>query len=100
MTIKMAAMFKKPVYHITHTSIEADVIRDGHLPVRIIYNSHQTAKELDYPHPSIVLHPVVNPERFDIGRSPEKNKYIALVNLTENKGPNLFSRDRPPDAFS
>jgi glycosyltransferase involved in cell wall biosynthesis len=91
MTIKMAAMFKKPVYHITHTSVETEVIRDGNLPVRIIYNSQQAARELDYPHPSIVLQPFVNPDQFDIGRSPEPNKFITLINLTPNKGGNFFA---------
>lgn len=89
-TMTMACQYKKPCFHITHSDQVNQAVAACRLPVRVIYNTYESAKNLNYQHPAIVLHPPINPEDYQTGVTPHKAEYITLINLNRNKGVGIF----------
>lgn len=87
-TVHMAAMFKKPVFHLIHNTHPYGSIVDAERPQFIVYNSEGAKKLLNYKHESIVVHPPVDCERYKV----ERGDCITLINLNENKGADIFYR--------
>lgn len=112
-TTLIAKQVKKPVVHLVHNSLWQT---EGYLAGGTdfaIYNTkwisdhHEAIKKQPFVKalkgesrsdavfktrhcfewPSMVLHPIVNPEHY---RTPTNRKYVTLVNLFENKGPHIF----------
>lgn len=86
--VQMSKIYKRPVFHVTHGDEVKNVIAEGRYPVNIIYNAYHIKEKLNYPHPSIVLHPPINPDDYPDNKTDRK--YITLVNLNKNKGVELF----------
>jgi glycosyltransferase involved in cell wall biosynthesis len=87
-TIHMAAMHKKPVFHLIHNTQPRPPIIDAEKPQYIIYNSESSRKLLGYKHDSFVLLPPVDYRDYE----GEKGDAITLINLNENKGADIFFR--------
>lgn len=81
------AEYGKGMVHIVHNDIPYPSVIESPCPVKVVYNSEWCKKKLNYKWPSIVFPP---PIREDIVVPDRKNKYIALVNLNENKGARFF----------
>lgn len=89
-TIHMSRIYKKPCFFIVHNTHSYACAANEKSNVNIIYNSQAAADMLQYPHPSMVLHPPVDFRKFDIGKQPFGNKFITLINLNQNKGGKIF----------
>lgn len=89
-TMRIAKMFKKPVFFIVHNTHPYACINAPDRPVNVIYNSNYSRDLLNYPHPSMVLHPPVDYRKYDVAQNPIENNYITLINLNENKGGRIF----------
>lgn len=93
--LNMAEFYGKPYIHFVHNTNLFDVIRVKNRDkgagrfVYVVYNSEYTKRVLNYPNPSIVLHPPVDTARYKV--KPKGNK-ITLLNLCDNKG-GLFFND-------
>jgi glycosyltransferase involved in cell wall biosynthesis len=98
-TIGLAHIFKKPVVHICHNSYERASIRQAHRKQYVVYNSEWVKKELNYQHESMVMHPPCDWRKYDTGKDSEKNEYITLINIDQNKGGEILREiaKRMPD---
>jgi len=56
--------------------------------IYVVYNSEYTKNGVNYPNPSIIVHPPVDRERVFTRKS--RAEYITLINLNENKGGDVF----------
>jgi glycosyltransferase involved in cell wall biosynthesis len=90
LTIAMAEMFNKPLFHLIHNTHTYPEIVDANKPQFIIYNSQWAKNQLNYNHDSIILHPPCDFRYYDCVSNPIENEYITLINLNENKGANIF----------
>lgn len=97
--MQVALDTEKPLVHIIHNSMQLD---HHHVtPARCqlaIFNSHWIAERQKWRGPQMVLHPVVEPERYRC----EKGTKITLVNPTPGKGESTFyglSRLMPDHEF-
>lgn len=91
-TIGMCWAFKKPCYFIAHnTDKYYDFINEArYIKQRVIYNSNAAKELLKYNKPSIVLHPPVDPSKYDLEYNPIDSDFITLVSLNKNKGGEIF----------
>ncbi len=81
------AKYGKKMIHVVHNDTPYPSVIDCPCDLKVIYNSEWCKKKLNYKWPSIVFPPPVDeniiiPER--------KKKFIAMVNLNENKGARFF----------
>lgn len=112
-TVLIGKQVKKPVVHLVHNSLWQT---EGYLAQGAdfaIYNTqwisehHEAIKKQPfvkalkgessnsavfktrhcYEWPSMVLHPIVNPEHY---KTPTSGEFVTLVNLFKNKGPHVF----------
>lgn len=88
-TIKMGAIYKRPVFHIVHGSFPYQCVIEAP-QTKVIYNSQWCADSLQYKNDSIVLHPAVDAKKYCVNTDPFQNPYITLINLNENKGGKIF----------
>jgi glycosyltransferase involved in cell wall biosynthesis len=88
--MQLANVFKKPCYFIVHNTHRYQCATDPSRPLNIIYNAEHARQTLEYPQPSIVLHPPVDYRKYDLGKNPIDNPYITLISLNENKGGHIF----------
>lgn len=84
-------ILNKPFIHFAHSNHIYPSQESVTQNMATVYNSKWVAKDLDYKMPSCVLYPPVDPEFYNVSPNPEKNKYIALINLNKNKGGAIFS---------
>jgi glycosyltransferase involved in cell wall biosynthesis len=90
LSIGMAEMFKKPLFHLIHNTHMYDEIVQANKPQYIIYNSNWAKDTLNYVHDSYVLHPPVDYRYYDCVVNPINNEFVTLINLNENKGAKIF----------
>jgi glycosyltransferase involved in cell wall biosynthesis len=89
-SIGLAAMYKKPLFHLIHNTHIYEEIVQAEKPQYIIYNSNWAKSRLNYNHDSIILHPPCDFRYYDCVANPIDNEYITLINLNENKGGELL----------
>jgi glycosyltransferase involved in cell wall biosynthesis len=89
-SIGLAAMYKKPLFHLIHNTHTYEEIVQAEKPQYIIYNSNWAKSRLNYNHDSFVLHPPCDFRYYDCVTNPIENEYITLINLNENKGGELL----------
>lgn len=89
-TTHICKVLKRPVFFIVHNTHPYKCAQDPRLPMNVIYNSHYAQEVLNYPHPSMVLHPPVDWRKYDVCPDPINNRYITLINLNKNKGGEIF----------
>lgn len=77
----------KPLVHIVHNSDQLKYHNVSPLRCQLaIFNSHWIAEQQHWQGPQMVLHPVVEPERYQC----ERGTKITLVNPTPGKGESTF----------
>lgn len=91
-SISMAAIKKKPVFHLIHNSHKYPEIEYAEKKQFIVYNSEWLKKELQYNFDNFTINPPVNYIHFYSKNDPIDNKYITLINLNENKGGKIFEQ--------
>jgi glycosyltransferase involved in cell wall biosynthesis len=89
-SIGLAAMYKKPLFHLIHNTHIYEEIVQAEKPQCIIYNSNWAKSRLNYNHDSIILHPPCDFRYYDCVLNPIENEYITLINLNDNKGGELL----------
>lgn len=89
-TQALAGMFKKPVFHLIHNNYNREHIRNAELTQFVVYNSEWTKQELQYPHPSIILHPPTDYRYYDVTEDAWDGEYVTLINLDHNKGGHIL----------
>jgi glycosyltransferase involved in cell wall biosynthesis len=87
-SVNMAALHRKPVFHMIHNTHPYASIIDAEKPQFIVYNSEYSMENLNYNHESIVVHPPVDWRHYE---GPTGDA-ITLINLNENKGADIFFR--------
>lgn len=85
-TMGMAKVMHKPVVHLIHNTHKSGNIELSEVTQYIVYNSHWMAKELNYDHPSMVLHPACDWRFYDVESDTEQHEFITLINIDQNKG--------------
>lgn len=98
---EIAVKYGKPIIHILHHSFEIPKLREPIPDCHIVYNSEWIQADRKYPHPSIVVRPPVNPDRFkDVQYNPDG--YVTMVNCNVDKGIMVFqqiARSTPTKRF-
>jgi glycosyltransferase involved in cell wall biosynthesis len=89
-TVNICKVLKRPVFFIVHNTHVYKCAINPKLPMNVIYNSQYAREVLNYPHPSMVLHPPVDWRKYDVCPDPINNRYITLINLNKNKGGEIF----------
>lgn len=89
-TIGAASMYKKPLFHLIHNSHPYPEIINAERNQHIVYNSQWLKDKLAYKWSNFILTPPVDYMDYDLGKDTEKNEYITLINLNENKGGKIF----------
>jgi glycosyltransferase involved in cell wall biosynthesis len=90
LSIAMAEMFNKPLFHLIHNTHTYPEIVQANKPQCIIYNSNWAKSVLNYNYDSIILHPPCDYKYYNVCNNPIDNEFITLINLNENKGANIF----------
>lgn len=85
-TIHAAKMYKKPVFHLIHNTHTYQDIVLAERSQHIVYNSQWAKDKLQYKWSNFILTPPVDFRHYDVCEEPEKNEFITLINLNENKG--------------
>lgn len=89
-TLNMCEFYKKPFLQVIHNTNYYGILAVKHREqnpwVYTLYNSFYTKNEMNYPCPSLVVHPPVDQKRYKT--KPGKN--ITLINLFERKGGKFF----------
>lgn len=89
-SINMAAMKKKPLFHLIHNSHKYPEIVQAERKQHIVYNSEWIKDSLQYDFDNFTLTPPINTSQFSSDKSSVSNEYITLINLNENKGGKIF----------
>lgn len=85
-TIAAAKMYKKPVFHLIHNTHTYPDIVNAERTQHIVYNSLWAKEKLAYKWPNFIVTPPCDFRFYDVCENPEKNEFITLINLNENKG--------------
>lgn len=89
-TLNMCEYYKKPFLQLIHNTNYYGILAAKHREVTpwisVLYNSIYTKSEMNYPNPSIVVHPPVDQKRYKV----KHGKKITLINLFERKGVQFF----------
>lgn len=85
-SINMGYFARRPVINFVHNSYPYPPIINARKPQYIVYNSKWLEKEIGYNHSSIVLYPPCELKKYLVVDEPEKNKFVTLININENKG--------------
>lgn len=91
-TVLLGNDIGKPVVHIVHNHHRYNSIENAPRCVHVCYNSEWIANILKYDHPSVIVPPAVDYEKYNVNENPEKNPYITLINLNTNKGGRVLQR--------
>ena len=89
-SIGMAAMFRKPLFHLIHNTHTYEEIVQAEKPQFIVYNSNWAKGLLNYNHESFVLYPPCDWRYYDCVDNSIDNEFITLINLNDNKGGDLL----------
>lgn len=91
-TILIGLSIKRPVIHFVHNDIAYSSINNAIKSQYVVYNSAWCRDKINYPWPSVVLHPPCNIGYYNVNDKPSRNTHITLISLNERKGGELFSR--------
>lgn len=91
-SIIMAMETKKPIIHFVHNDISYSSINNAVRGQYIVYNSNWIARKVNYPWPSVTLHPPCNTAYYNVTEAPQDSEYITLVSLNERKGGYMFKK--------
>ena len=91
-SISMAAMKRKPLFHLIHNSHKYPEIVMAEKKQHIVYNSEWIKEELQYDFENFTLTPPIDNLKFSTTENTEKNEFITLINLNENKGGKIFEQ--------
>lgn len=87
MAMQLSLDLPKPLAHFFHNTFSIPVFKVApHKCQLAIFNSQWVADESDWDAPQIVVHPVVEPEKYQC----ERGTKITLVNPTPGKGADTF----------
>lgn len=85
--MQLSLDLRKPLAHFIHNSFQLKHHHVNTLKCQLaIFNSHWVAEAEQWPGPQIVVHPIVEPERYRC----ERGGAITLVNPTPGKGAGTF----------
>lgn len=85
--MQLSLDIRKPLAHFIHNTMSIRVFRVTPEKCQLpIFNSHWVAEHEQWPGPQVVIHPIVEPERYRC----ERGTKITLVNPTPNKGAITF----------
>lgn len=85
--MQLALDIKRPLVHFIHNSFQLKYHHVNTLKCQLaVFNSHWIAEAEQWPGSQIVIHPVVEPERYRC----ERGEAVTLVNPTPGKGANTF----------
>lgn len=90
-TIHMAAIRKKPVFHLIHNSHPYPEIIGADNNQHIVYNSEWLKNELGYKFDNFTLTPPIDFNSFSHNGENDREA-ITLINLNENKGGKIFEQ--------
>jgi glycosyltransferase involved in cell wall biosynthesis len=80
----------RPIIWLMHNTHNYGMLR-GMKNVHVIYNSNAAKVVCEYPfNDSFVLRPPTDIGHYDVNKDAEKNEFITLINLNDNKGANQF----------
>jgi glycosyltransferase involved in cell wall biosynthesis len=90
-SINVCEYYNKSYVQIIHNSNYYGYLSSKHREkasrfAYVVYNTEHIKKEMNYPNPSIVVHPPVDPSRC----KTKKGTKITLINLFERKGGKFF----------
>lgn len=91
-TVLLGHDIGKPVVHIVHNHHRYNSIEFAPEGVHVVYNSEWINEKLKYNHPSVVVPPAVDFDRYNVNEDPSKNEYITLINLNTNKGGRILQK--------
>ena len=91
-SISMAAMKKKPLFHLIHNSHPYPEIINAERNQHIVYNSEWLKNELQYNFDNFTITPPIDYSNFYSENDANDNDYITLINLNENKGGKIFEQ--------
>jgi glycosyltransferase involved in cell wall biosynthesis len=87
MAMQLSLDIGKPLAHFFHNTFSIPVFKvQPHKCQLAIFNSEWVAKDADWKGRQIIIHPVVEPDRYRC----ERGKKITLVNPTPGKGADTF----------
>lgn len=89
-SVSMAAIKKKPLFHLIHNSHPYPEIIYAERNQHIVYNSEWLKNELQYKFDNFTINPPVDYSTFYSDKDASENEYITLINLNENKGGKIF----------
>lgn len=84
-SLNKAMEHRKPIVHIVHNTFKMMCVDAKTVNNYCVYNSEWAREVLGYKHPYTILNPPTDYRDFE-GVEPDKQGYITLVNLNENKG--------------
>jgi len=90
-TVTLGRDIGKPVVHIVHNHHLYESIERA-ANVNVVYNSEWINEKLKYKHPSVVVPPAVDYDRYNVNDNPEGNEYVTLINLNTNKGGRILQK--------
>lgn len=97
--MQLSIDIKRPLAHFVHNSTQLEFHRVTPFKCQLaIFNSQWVADEEEWTGPQIIIHPVVEPDRYRC----EKGTKITLVNPTPGKGADTFyklAKDLPGYGF-
>ena len=85
---QLAIRFNKPIFHVVHNDNTAAIL--GQERNYIIYNSVALQKTVPINLPFIIVNPPVFAEDWSNNTNHYEEKYITMVNMTDNKGAEMF----------
>jgi glycosyltransferase involved in cell wall biosynthesis len=85
-SILMAHSIQRPVVHFVHNNITYSSIKNASRGQFVVYNSEWCKDEINYPHPSVVVHPPCDIDHYAVNDEPGICPYITLISLNERKG--------------
>jgi glycosyltransferase involved in cell wall biosynthesis len=92
-SIQIAGKIGKPAVFFAHNDIPYGSVHSAGIigcRMHVVYNSEWMIDNCGYKCPSMVMHPPCDWRYYDVCDEPEKNQYITLISLNDNKGGNIF----------
>jgi glycosyltransferase involved in cell wall biosynthesis len=90
-SLNACEFYKKPFIQIIHNTNYYGILAAKHNEITpwisVVYNSFYTKSEMNYPNPSLVVHPPVDQKRY----KTKPGTKITLINLFERKGGKFFN---------
>lgn len=88
-TLPLAHLARRPAVHFVHGDARYQSVENAKY-ASVVYNSNWVAEKLKYKWHSMVFSPFCDYDYINVNDCSMNNEYIALINLNENKGGNIF----------